>query len=460
MTGADSVGIYYLGSVIIEGGKLSVRGLGENNKGIVYSNSLKPIGGCLLIETTGVCFSGGDFAPENSVVHAKSTSSDPGLKSFSCSPYYPVDVTMRLPAGGAYDSGEKTFLEKDGTYAKELFLISNTHVHKRPEEVEVALAPTCETAGLTGAIYCYECGEKISDGESIPPLGHDWGEWQVVKAPTKKETGLEKRVCKRDPSHSQTREIAKLPAGTVSENDADPGTGGDEKDPGSSSGSGRKDPDPDSPGSRSDKDTDAAAGRPFSEIEKTVLGSIDDKDLGGSTFYLLKAKGVGKKRAVKLSWKKVPGAVKYVIYGNKCGKKNSYQKIKTVKKTSFTAKKLKQGTYYKYLIVAVDSKETTLALSKTIHVVTNGGKRGNNTGVSLNKKKLNLSVGKTGKVKAKLKHGKKKVSLHRKVAWESDDPEVAEVKDGKITAHKKGNCTIYAYAQNGLCAKLKVKVGD
>ena len=92
-------------------------------------------------------------------------------------------------------------------------------------------------------------------------------------------------------------------------------------------------------------------------------------------------------------------------------------------------------------------------------MATNGGKVGNNTKVTLNKKKKTLKVGKTFKLKATLKKGALKVKIHRKVAYESDNPNVATVaKNGKIRAVKAGTCYIYAYAQNGVFARCKVRV--
>ena len=100
-----------------------------------------------------------------------------------------------------------------------------------------------------------------------------------------------------------------------------------------------------------------------------------------------------------------------------------------------------------------------LASSKTVHIATSGGKKGNTKSVKLNKKKKTLKVGKTFKLKAKLKNGKLKVSKHRKVAYESDNPKVATVsKSGKVKAVGKGTCYVYAYAQNGVVAKCKVTV--
>ena len=193
--------------------------------------------------------------------------------------------------------------------------------------------------------------------------------------------------------------------------------------------------------------------------EAVILASGGEADLNGSSFSLLQAKGTPKsKKAVKLTWKRVSGATGYIIYGNKCGKNNRYQMITTVMGTSYVQKKLKKGTYYKYLVAAVNGSRV-LAVSKTIHVATKGGKVGNNTKVKLDKTRLTLKVNQSRKVKATLKKGSLKVKIHRKVAYESSDVRIATVsKKGRITGIKKGTCYIYAYAQNGICAKVKVTV--
>ena len=77
------------------------------------------------------------------------------------------------------------------------------------------------------------------------------------------------------------------------------------------------------------------------------------------------------------------------------------------------------------------------------------------------KKTVTLKKGKTSKIKAKAvaKSGKLKVKKHRKLAYETDNPKVATVnKSGKIKAVGKGSCTIYVYAQDGVYAKVKVRV--
>jgi uncharacterized protein YjdB len=45
------------------------------------------------------------------------------------------------------------------------------------------------------------------------------------------------------------------------------------------------------------------------------------------------------------------------------------------------------------------------------------------------------------------------------VTYESTNPKVAKVsKKGVVTGKKKGSCYVYAYAQNGVFAKIKVTV--
>ena len=196
------------------------------------------------------------------------------------------------------------------------------------------------------------------------------------------------------------------------------------------------------------------------QMEKEILEKKDDKDFANSTFAKLSVR-VKKttKKSVKLVWKKMSGATKYVIYGAKCG--TSYKKIKEVSKKTFTANKLKKGKYYKYLVVAQNDKGEVLATSKLLHVATKGGKVGNCKSLKLNKTKVKLLLGKKFKIKVKQIADSKNVKIkkHRKVSFESSNPEIATVsKRGKITALKRGKCTIYAYAQNGVYKKVKVTI--
>lgn len=198
-----------------------------------------------------------------------------------------------------------------------------------------------------------------------------------------------------------------------------------------------------------------------SEQEERILEQKNDDDINGSIFGSLQAKAVKvTKSTIRVQWKKVKGATEYVVYGNKCGKSNRYEKLKTVKTTSYTQKKLKKGTYYKYVVVAVKGSEA-IATSKTIHVATSGGKVGNSKSVKVNKKTFKIGVGKKATLKATAvaASNKLKVKKHRAIAFESSDKDIATVsKKGIIKGVHKGTCYVYAYAQNGVMAKVTVKV--
>lgn len=212
------------------------------------------------------------------------------------------------------------------------------------------------------------------------------------------------------------------------------------------------------------------AGTAFKTADK-IITSGKTEEPAGATFGKLRARATSvKKKSITLKWNKVSGAVKYVIYANACGTSNKFKKLVTLSgsKTSYkvtkaAGKKLKKGKCYKFLIVAVNSKNKVISTAKTLHVATKGGKKGNFKTVTTAAKnnKVSLSTGKTFKLKAKaVKQSKKlKVSVHRKIKYESSNTKVVTVSaKGVITAKKKGTCTVYVYAQSGTYKKIKVTV--
>ena len=70
-----------------------------------------------------------------------------------------------------------------------------------------AIPATCETAGKTEGSHCEACGVIIIAQEEVVAFGHNYGDWEVVTPATCTEKGLEKRVCKNDASHVETRDI-------------------------------------------------------------------------------------------------------------------------------------------------------------------------------------------------------------------------------------------------------------
>lgn len=203
---------------------------------------------------------------------------------------------------------------------------------------------------------------------------------------------------------------------------------------------------------------------PVEEKEKEITVKNTDKDdIPGSAHRFLMLKASPKKTSIKLTWKKIKGADGYVIYGAKCGKKMA--KIATITdpaKKSYTVKKLKKGTYYKFIVVAYKNTaeaEKVITTAKSIHAATSGGLKGNPISLKVKKSKLKLKTGKTAKIKASYKKNKK-VSVHiAKFRYESSNEKVATVdKKGKVKAVGNGTCKIYVFTQNGICKTVKVTV--
>ena len=214
----------------------------------------------------------------------------------------------------------------------------------------------------------------------------------------------------------------------------------------------------------------------FATVEKAILGNSKDSDPKGSDFKTLTLRSPKQgKKDISLQWSKVKDASEYIVYASKCGKKNKIQKVAAVKapKTSYKYNNLKKGTYYKFVVVAVTKTtagEKAAGISRMIHVATKGGKVGNPKSVTLKIKKgkkkktvrksVTLKKGKTLKLIAKYKApSKKKIKKHVAIRFESTDTSIASIsRKGVIKGKKKGSCTIYAYAQNGIYKKFKVIV--
>ena len=204
----------------------------------------------------------------------------------------------------------------------------------------------------------------------------------------------------------------------------------------------------------------------LASAEKTLLATNTDKgDAKDSAFAKLQLKATGKKKSVKLTWKKVKDADGYIIYGARCG--SSTKKLKTIKgssKVTYTHTKLKAGKYYKYMVVAykvVNGKKCIITTSKSAHAVTTSSKYANPTKVSVKSTKMTIKIGKKATIKASytLPKGKKSQTHIAKFRYESSNTKVATVsKKGVVKAKKKGTAYIYVYAHNGIYKKVKITV--
>ena len=311
--------------------------------------------------------------------------------------------------------------------------------------VDAAAEPTCTETGLTVGSHCEVCGTIFVYQYIIPAKGHSVVIDESVE-PTYTETGLtEGSHCGVCGEILKPQEI--IPSknhGNIAEVE------------------------PTKPSATAPQNVEASVMN-IQNVQQNIMNLKNDKDPKGSNFNSLQAKaGKATKNSITVSWKKVNNAKTYYIFCNRCGKTNgkinAYKLVKKTAKLSFKKSRFKKGTYYKFLVVAVDKNGRTVAISKTIHVATKGGKSGNPkkiTVTNIKNNKLTIRKGASFTLNTKVTKDSKKATVknHRAVAYESGDTGVAKVtKNGKITAKKKGTCYIYAYAQNGVAARVRVTV--
>jgi hypothetical protein len=181
-----------------------------------------------------------------------------------------------------------------------------------------------------------------------------------------------------------------------------------------------------------------------------------------------KATTKGSKKAA-LSWNSVTGAASYDVYFSKCNKNGKQIKAKlvaTVSGNSYTAKKLKKRTCYKFYVVAKSANGTALSKSQVGHFVAGNADKKNTNAKSLtvNANSVQLNKGGAFQIVAtqkKAKSGKKLLnSSHAALLrYTSSNPEVATVSsNGVITATGAGYCKVYVQAVNGLWQEIEVNV--
>ena len=370
------------------------------------------------------------------------------------------------------------------------------------EVIDEAVAPTCTQSGLTEGKHCSVCGEVLEAQKEIPKLRHSYTKTDVVVAPTCTEQGYTIYKCEncgdtkngdfvnaKGHDFSNNAQFCLNGCGTTNPNYVAPSQPAPNPTPSTpSTPSTPLTPAPSTPALTPGENkiansygVDSATAKLIyiyltqnnissetsSLTEKVMTGTPvkGDGDYKGSNFGLLKAKTTKiTKKSVTVKWNKVKNADGYIVYGAKCGAKSKYKVLKVVsgKTTSYTQNKLKKGTYYKYNIVAfknINGAKVTTAVSKKIHATTLGGKYGVAKAVKVNKTKATIKKGKTFKIKASEIKKDKKIRRHRAICYESSNTAVATVNaKGKVKGVKKGKCTIYVYAQNGVYKTVNIKV--
>lgn len=156
------------------------------------------------------------------------------------------------------------------------------------------------------------------------------------------------------------------------------------------------------------------------------------------------------------------------MYWSYCDGKQNYKKLKTVKsneKRECIHKKLEKTRAYKYYIatyVIKDGRKNYLSKSPVIHVAMRQEQHTNAKQIKVNKEEVVLNVNKSFQIKAVavLENRKKKLLDHEdRFRYYVDNRDVVSVnKKGKIKAKKKGVCSVFIIANNGVAKQVKVVV--
>ena len=82
----------------------------------------------------------------------------------------------------------------------------DTHTHQEFRSDRECEEPTCENSGKN--VYrCEICGDVLRT-ETVPALGHNWGDWEIQAEATCLEAGVEIRTCMRCNKATDTRTIS------------------------------------------------------------------------------------------------------------------------------------------------------------------------------------------------------------------------------------------------------------
>ncbi len=179
---------------------------------------------------------------------------------------------------------------------------------------------------------------------------------------------------------------------------------------------------------------------------------------------------------ITVTWGYLSGADGYKVYIKYCGSnfnKKLFKEIKNRKKTkatlsSINKKKIDTAKNYKIYVEAykkVNGKKVSIGQTIIIHIAGMTNKAFTNVSkISLKKSSYTLKTGKTVVIKGKVVVANKKKKLlsdkhTSELRYMSSDTKIAKVsKTGKITAVKKGKCSVYVYARNGCAKEIKVVV--
>lgn len=178
-----------------------------------------------------------------------------------------------------------------------------------------------------------------------------------------------------------------------------------------------------------------------------------------------------------VTWNKLPSADGYDIYAASCdddfkritasvGKNKTSTTIRKISGRKINGKKTYKLKVKAYRLLS-NGKKQYIGTSAVMHVTGSLNKTTTNAkNINLKKKAYALKKGESAQIRAAvIKADKKKKLLSKEhgpeLSYVSSDEAVATVTAvGKIKAKKRGKCTIYVRALNGISKEIKVTVAS
>lgn len=168
---------------------------------------------------------------------------------------------------------------------------------------------------------------------------------------------------------------------------------------------------------------------------------------------------------IDLKWTNAGKNVYYEVYQSVCDGKANFIKVGTTQKNNFTIKNLNKKRAYKFFVAAYKKSgndKSYIAKAISAHIALPGYAQTNVKSMSLKSPSVTIKKGKTATIKATVtgENPKKKIVAHvAAFRYETSDPTIATVnKKGVVKGKKKGSCTIYVIANNGVHKSVKVQV--
>ncbi len=158
---------------------------------------------------------------DTGVVTKEQKCTETGIKKYTCSRCRTTKEETLPVLGHLWDNGTVTTSPTCEGAGVRTFVCQRDSSHKKTESINpnghtwntvytTDKKPTCTEKG-SESIHCAKC-DAIQAGTSrdINPIGHDWGNWVTTVEEDCINAGSETRTCKRNSTHTETRERAAL----------------------------------------------------------------------------------------------------------------------------------------------------------------------------------------------------------------------------------------------------------